>query len=113
MTTTNETTATNEIELPGFAVESNGTTARVIFDPELAMQTFVIAPIADHFGRTAEEVEEDFDIELIFAETVYLGTDSTEDENPLEGRLGWRVKEHITEELFYSIVDDSRAGVWY
>lgn len=113
MTTANETTATVETELPGFATESNGTTARVISDPELAMQTFVIAPVADHFGRTAEEVEEDFDIELIFAETVYLGNDSTEDENPLEGRLGYRVKEHITEELFYSIVDDSRAGVWY
>lgn len=113
MTTSNETTAPAETELPGFATTADGTAARVISDPELAMQTFVIAPIADHFGRTAEEVEEDFDIELIFAETVYLGNDSTEDENPLEGRLGYRVKEHITEERFYSIVDDSRAGVWY
>jgi len=113
MTTANETTATAEIELPGFATAVDGITARVISDPESAMQTFVIAPLADHFGQTAEEVEEDFDIELIFAETVYLGSDSVGDENPLEGRLGWRVKEHITEELFYSIVDDSRTGAWY
>ena len=100
MTDTANTTATAEIELPGFATESNGT-IRVFSDPILALQTFVIAPIADREGIKGEQVEEDYDLDLIFSATVSYDS--------INGREGFRVREDMTEDRFFAIVEDSPA----
>lgn len=100
MTTANETIATAETELPGFATDSNGT-IRVFSDPILALQTFVIAPIADREGIKGEQVEEDYDLDLIFSAIVNYDS--------INGREGFRVREDMTEERFFAIVADAPA----
>lgn len=102
MTDTANTTATAEIELPGFATETSGL-IRVFSDPILALQTFVIAPIADRFGLKGEDVEENYDLDLIFSSTVSYDS--------INGRQGFRVREDMTEERFFAIVEDSPADL--
>lgn len=69
---------------------------RVIFDPILALNEFVIVPIADGRGITGEEVERLYDTELIFS--VVTEYDS------INGREGFRLRRDIDTDDFWTIV---------
>ncbi len=69
---------------------------RVIFDPILALQEFVITPIADRMGITGEEVEARYDAELIF----FVATEY----DSISGREGFRLRRDIDTDRFWELV---------
>ena len=70
---------------------------RVIFDPILALQEFVIVPIADRMGITGEEVEARYDVELIFS--VLTEYDS------INGREGFRLRRDFDTDNFETVIE--------
>ena len=69
---------------------------RVIFDPILALQEYVIAPVADRMGITAEEVASRYDVELLFS--VVTEYDS------INGREGYLLRRDMDESRFWDSV---------
>jgi len=69
---------------------------KVYTDPFLALEEFVIAPVADRFGLTGEEVEGHYDTELIFQ--------SVTEYDSINGREGFRLRSDLTEDGYWSAV---------
>lgn len=69
---------------------------RVIFDPILALQEFIVVPMADKLGLTGEEIEARYDVELIFS--VLTEYDS------LNGREGFRRRRDVATDRFWELV---------
>lgn len=70
---------------------------RVFVDPYLALDEFIVAPIADRYGITAEEVKERFDLELIFSNLTEYDS--------INGREGYRLRTDLSEERVQAIVE--------
>lgn len=68
---------------------------RVIFDPILALQEFIVVPMADKLGIPGEEIEVRYDVELIFS--VLTEYDS------INGREGFRLRADA-EDNFWTVV---------
>lgn len=68
---------------------------RAIFDPILALQEFIVVPMADKLGLTGEEIEARYDVELIFS--VLTEYDS------IGGREGFRLRAEA-EDNFWIVV---------
>lgn len=71
---------------------------KVYRDPIIALEEFVISPVADRFGITGEEVEETYDTELIFK--------SITEYDSLNGQEGFRLRADLTEEQLWATVDE-------
>lgn len=69
---------------------------RVYIDPILALNEFVIVPVADRFGITAEEVEKRFDTQLIFS--------TTTEYDSINGREGFRRRRDVDTDRFWDLV---------
>lgn len=69
---------------------------RVILDPILALNEFVITPVADRFGITGEEVEARYDVELIFS--------TTTEYDSINGREGFRRRRDVDTDRFWELV---------
>lgn len=69
---------------------------RVILDPILALNEFVIVPVADRFGITGEEVEARYDVDLILS--------TTTEYDSINGREGFRRRRDVDTDRFWELV---------
>jgi len=69
-------------------------------DYETALNEFVITPLSDAFGLTGEDVQADYDVELIF--------DSVTTYDSINGREGFRIARDLTEEAYLRTVEAQR-----
>lgn len=76
--------------------QNSGYDIRVILDPILALQEFIVVPMADKLGITGEEVEARYDVELIFS--------ATTEYDSINGREGFRRRRDVATDRFWELV---------
>jgi hypothetical protein len=73
---------------------------RIYSDYAVAVNEFVIAPVADHYGIISEAVVAHFDTELLFeALTSY---------DSINGNEGYRLRAALEEDAFLRMVEEHR-----